>query len=340
MEKIQYRDEIVRLGEIMRTLGTMPNDRLGAEDSEYIKQMDELIVLEQRRNGWFTEENVRKALKSFGEALTEGSLLSWLERYPDRKGESRKVGLVLAGNIPLVGFHDILVTLVTGHSAIVKLSKDDSRLIPALFSAVPEIKGIQFTERLSDFDAVIATGSGNTSRYFEHYFSKVPHIIRRNRTSVAVLTGEETVEELDNLADDIFAYFGLGCRNVTKVYTPQDFELDRLFNAFYKFKELANHNKYANNYDYHKALWMLNGEDLLENGFLIVKEDASIVSPVGTLFYERYSDIEALKQMLESRKDELQCIVGKGFVNFGEAQQPKLWDYADDIDTVEWLLNI
>ncbi|MBI1268294.1 MAG: acyl-CoA reductase [Cryomorphaceae bacterium] len=324
----------------MRTLGTSPSDRLEAEVSAFIEQMDELIVLEQRRNGWFTEENVRKALKSFGDALTEKNLQVWLGKYPESNAKKHKVGLVLAGNIPLVGFHDILVTLVTGHSAMVKLSKDDSRLIPALFSAVPEIKDIQFTDRLTDFDAVIATGSGNTSRYFEHYFSKVPHIIRRNRTSVAVLTGDETLEELDSLADDIFTYFGLGCRNVTKVYMPQDFDLDRLFNAFYKFKELGNHNKYANNYDYHKALWMLNGEDLLENGFLIVKEDVSIVSPVGTLFYERYSDIEALKQMLEGRKDELQCIVGKGFVDFGEAQKPQLWDYADDIDTVEWLLNL
>lgn len=340
MENIQYKDQFVRLGEIMRTLGTWPKDRTDTSGMAFTVQMDELIVLEQRRNGWFTEENVRKALKSFGDALTEENLHRWLKKYPDRKAQGKKVGLVLAGNIPLVGFHDILVTLVAGHSAIVKLSKDDSRLIPALFSLVPEIKGVQFTERLVDFDAVIATGSGNTSRYFEHYFGKVPHIIRRNRTSVAVLTGDETTEELDRLSDDIFTYFGLGCRNVTKVYLPIEFDLDRLFNVFYKYKELGNHNKYANNYDYHKALWMLNGEDLLENGFLIVKEDKGVVSPVGTLFYERYNNIEDVREMLQQRKSELQCIVGKGFVNFGEAQQPQLWDYADDVDTVEWLLNI
>lgn len=340
MEKIQYRDEIVHLGAIMRIIGKSPSERMPEENSDYIDRLDELIVLEKRKNGWFSEENVRQALTNFGEALTAEGLEKWLSKYNDRIKPGLRVGLVLAGNIPLVGFHDILVTLLTGHTALVKLSKDDNRLIPALFSAVPSIDRLQFVDRLVDFDAVIATGSGNTSRYFEHYFGNVPHIIRKNRTSVAVLTGEETKEELDLLAEDVFTYFGLGCRNVTKVYIPLDFDLDRLFNAFYRYRDLANHNKYANNYDYHKALWMLNQEDLLENGFLIMKEDVNLSSPVGTLFYERYSSIDDVSEVLANRKDELQCIVGKGFLPFGEAQKPKLWDYADDIDTVEWLLAI
>jgi hypothetical protein len=340
MEKIHFKDEFVHLGRLMMTLSKEPNQRNANEQSSFLADMDDLIRLEVRRNGWFTEENVRLALKGIGQTLTAEQLETWLQKYPEPVSP-KKVGLVLAGNLPLVGFHDVLCTLLAGHTALVKMSRDDNRLLPALLSAVPAIDRVQFVDRLTEFDAVIATGSGNTSRYFEYYFAHVPHIIRRNRTSVAVLTGEESDEELKQLADDVFQFFGLGCRNVTKVFMPHDFDLNRMFAGFFHYKDIVNHNKYANNYDYHKALWLLNREDLIENGFLIVKEEEQqLVSPVGTLFTKRYNDINAVKQELEDRSEELQCVVGRGYTPFGQAQQPCLWDYADGVDTLDWLLKL
>jgi hypothetical protein len=308
----------------------------------------ELIQREQHFNGWFTPENVRMAFRSLAEMLSAKALDEWVQRYPElaENREPKKVGLILAGNIPLVGFHDVLSVLISGHHPVIKCSRDDNRLMPAVLEELvtinPQWEG-SFTlivNRMDEFDAVIATGSNNSARYFEHYFGHVPNIIRKNRSSVAVLHGEESPDELEQLANDVFTYFGLGCRNVTKVFAPRDFDIDRLFGAFFKYREIINHSKYANNYDYHKALWMLNRDELIENGFLLVKEDEQLVSPVGSLFLHRYDDPHEVSKWLDAHTEEVQCVVGKNHLPFGKAQHPELWDYADGVDTLAFLIDL
>ncbi|MGF1563950.1 MAG: acyl-CoA reductase [Flavobacteriales bacterium] len=338
----------VRLGKYFSAFGQAPEEREHADnlDLAMLSRFDELIVREKFHNGWFTEENVRRSFAALGSAMTEEGFSSWLSSYRIDQIQPKKVGLILAGNIPLVGFHDVLSTLMCGHTAVIKTSRDDNRLLPSvldlLFSIEEGFKEqvVYVAMKLPEIDAIIATGSGNTARHFDYYFRHLPRVIRRNRTSVAVLDGTETDGELAALGHDIFDYFGLGCRNVTKLYIPVDFDLDRIFGALFAFRETGQHNKYANNYDYHKALWLLNQEDLIENGFLIVKEDPALVSPVGSLFYERYSDLALVERTLTERADELQCVVSHRHIPFGGAQQPKLNDYADGVDTIDFLLKL
>lgn len=256
----------------------------------------------------------------------------------------------MAGNIPLVGFHDFLTVLMSGHSVQIKQSSSDAFFLPliALFLGHVEPgfkdKIIFSEERLSEFDAVIATGSNNTARHFEYYFGDYPHIIRRNRNSVAILTGEESSEDLDALGEDIFRYFGLGCRSVSKLMVPSDYDFDLLFGAIYRFKDLIDYDKYRNNYDYNKAVYLMSRFELLENGFVMLKEDASYASPIATLFYEYYNDEDSLKKKLETDADLIQCIVGKGndlnYIPFGQTQKPQLNDYADGVDTFEFLVSL
>lgn len=256
----------------------------------------------------------------------------------------------MAGNIPLVGFHDFLSVLISGHHVIVKQSSNDKQLLPYLAKylehVAPDFKGrITFTEdKLTDFDAVIATGSNNTARYFEHYFKGKPSIIRKNRNSVAVLTGEETEAELKALSEDIFRYYGLGCRNVSKLFVPKDYSFDGFFKGLYEWHPIINQHKYANNYDYNKAVYLMSEFDLLENGFLMIKEDQSFGSPIATIFYEYFSDFEDLKLKLSDNAENIQCIVSKGVtedsVAFGQTQHPQLWDYADNVDTIAFLTKI
>lgn len=328
----------VRLGKLFSAIGA-------GEGPEYAEAV---IQKAYAGNAWFTPENIRQSFAALGEMLGENSLRTWVSAYPYLlSGEpgppSKTIALVMAGNIPMVGFHDLLCVLISGKRALVKLSSDDAVLMPAIVFMLAEIDRelalqIEFAQgKLQQFDAVIATGSNNTARYFEYYFGKYPNIIRKGRSSLAVLDGTESEEELAGLAKDVFSYFGLGCRNVTKVFLPVDFDLNRLFAAFFPYSDIVNHNKYANNYDYHRALWMLNGDDLLENGFLLLKEDKALISPVGSLFYERYSDRGDLLEQLSSRSEEVQCTVGHGFVPFGKAQCPSLADYADGVDTMAFL---
>ena len=256
----------------------------------------------------------------------------------------------MAGNLPLVGFHDLLCVLVAGHKAIVKLSSDDGVLLPYLITQIrafaPEwAEAVAFTDdKVTEYDAVIATGSDNTARYFEYYFGKKPHIIRKNRHSVAVLTGEETPEELQDLGKDIFLYYGLGCRNVSKLFVPQGYDFDLLFQAIYPYKDIIEEQKYANNYDYNKAVYLMSLYKLLENGFLLLKEDEHYGSPIATLFYEYYTNKETLKKKLATDKEKIQCVVGHNFIDgeipFGQTQTPKLWDYADGVNTLTFLLNL
>jgi hypothetical protein len=307
------------------------------------------IKLADENNGWFTKENVLYALSGWSELLTRSNLEAWLSNYDTANTHPNKVAIIMAGNIPLVGFHDFLSVLITGHEVVVKQSSNDKQLLPFLAKYLehiePAFKGkISFTEeKLEDFDAVIATGSNNTARYFEYYFKGKPSIIRKNRNSIAVLTGNETNEQLNSLAEDIFRYYGLGCRNVSKLYIPRNYNFDKFFQSIYHWHPIIEEQKYANNYDYNKAVYLMSEFDMLENGFLMIKEDESFGSPIATLFYQYYDDLDSLKNQLEVDKEQIQCVVSSGVLNneiaFGKTQKPRLWEYADGVDTVEFLLK-
>ncbi len=308
------------------------------------------IKLAQQHNGWFTKNNILFTLESWSKSLTINNINTWTKKYNFNIKKTKKVAIIMAGNIPLVGFHDFISVLISGHDVLVKQSSNDKHLLPYLNKYLeyvePSLKGkITFSdEKLEGFDAVIATGSDNTARYFEYYFKGKPSIIRKNRNSVAVLTGKETKEQLEALSEDVFRYYGLGCRNVSKLFVPVDYNFDNFFEAMYPWHPIINENKYANNYDYNKAVYLMSEFDMLENGFLMLKEDSSYASPIATLFYEKYNSIEELKEKLSTDNDMIQCIVANNVVEneveFGKTQSPKLWDYADGIDSVDFLLRI
>ncbi|TDQ31495.1 acyl-CoA reductase [Zeaxanthinibacter enoshimensis] len=315
----------------------------------WISEFQTAITLASQQNPWFTEEFQLQAIENWGEALKEESLQDWLAAYPRANGEPKRVALIMAGNIPLVGFHDFLSALITGNSVLVKLSSKDKILFPFIAKYLedtePSLKdAIEFTDgRLTDYDAVIATGSNNSARYFEYYFGGKPNIIRRNRNSVAILDGTESEEELKALGRDIFDYFGMGCRNVSKLYVPQNYQFDKFYESIECYSDVLNHTKYANNYDYNKAVYLMSEFPILDNGFLLLKEDSSYSSPIGTVFYERYRTKEELNIKLEQDKDQIQCIVSNSTAEglpLGKAQSPGLSDYADGIDTVEFMLKI
>lgn len=308
------------------------------------------IKLAKEHNGWFTQNNILFALDGWSNQLTKIKLEKWLNHYKIENKNPKTVAIIMAGNIPLVGFHDFLCVLISGHSVLVKQSSNDKHLLPFMAKylehVAPDLKGkITFTQdKLDSFDAVIATGSNNTARYFEYYFKGKPSIIRKNRNSVAILTGNETKEQLDSLSEDIFRYFGLGCRNVSKLFIPKNYNFDAFFEAMYKWNAIINDNKYANNYDYNKAVYLMSEFDMLENGFLMIKEDQSYSSPIATVFYEYYDSEDSLKQKIKIDQDLIQCIVADGFssveIPFGKTQKPELNDYADAIDTITFLLKI
>jgi hypothetical protein len=333
--KQQNINNLVRLGELLSKT----------------EQFNDIFEEAEQQNSWFTRANVTFAFKSWSEALSENNVQQWLSQYQLPQTTSpKKILIIMAGNLPLVGFHDLLCVLVTGHKAIVKLSSDDRVLLPYLITQMrtfaPEwAEAVAFTDdKVTEYDAVIATGSDNTARYFEYYFGKKPHIIRKNRHSVAVLTGEETPEELQDLGKDIFLYYGLGCRSVSKLFVPQGYDFDLLFQAIYPYKDIIEEQKYANNYDYNKAVYLMSLYKLLENGFLLLKEDEHYGSPIATLFYEYYTNKEALKKKLATDREKIQCVVGHNFIDgeipFGQTQTPKLWDYADGVNTLTFLLNL
>lgn len=344
--RIRAIDQWSKLFTALGSSAEWPGYESGITEQEFA-DLNQLIVTHVHHNGWFTENNIRRALFAWGEELSANRLLQWLERYTWTEEDApRKIGVICAGNLPLVGLHDVLSVILTGHIAFVKLSSDDHLLMPALlkilarFDESIEAQIVYATGLMKDMEAVIATGSNNTSRYFEQYFGHLPHIIRKSRSSIAILTGGESEEELKSLGRDVFAYFGLGCRNVSKVYLPEGFDMDRLFKALYDYNAIINHHKYANNYDYNKAVWLLNNEKLLDNGFLLLKEDESIASPTGSLYYEFYADENVLRKSLESHADEIQCIVSHSDIAFGGSQRPALWDYADGVDSVSFLLAL
>ncbi len=300
-------------------------------------------------NSWFTLDHVVFTFKNWSELLNQEALNQWTSSYDLTPIEAKTIAVIMAGNIPLVGFHDFLSVLLSGHKILIKQSSNDKHFLPLIAKYLeyvePEFKGtINFSEgKLTDFDATIATGSNNTARYFEYYFGKYPHIIRNNRNSLAVLTGNESTEELKNLGEDIFRYFGLGCRSVSKIFVPKGYDFDQLFNAVYDYKDIINYKKYENNYDYNKAVYLMSEFKLVENGFLMLKEDSSYASPIATLFYEYYDDISVLEEQLKKDAAQIQCIVSNDIENsvkFGETQHPTLTDYADGVDTMEFLSNL
>lgn len=321
----------------------------------FFEDFKNLIQLSQSHNGWFTPEQIYFSIQSWSEALTENNLNQWISAYSfdyapdDNKIKPKNIALILAGNIPLVGFHDFLSVLVTGHNVLVKTSSNDQHLLPFLAKYIIAIEPefatkITFVEgKLENFDAVIATGSNNTARYFEYYFKDKPSIIRKNRNSVAVLNGQETTEQLTALGEDIFRYFGLGCRNVSKLFVPKGYSFDAFFEAIFKYQDVIHYEKYANNYDYNKAVFLMSNFKLLDNGFLTLKEDKSYASPISSVFYEFYENLDHLRTRIESENEQIQCIVSnnllKNSINFGETQKPNLWDYADNIDTISFLLT-
>ena len=305
------------------------------------------------KNKWFTVENIENATNSLAtQMLTREKLENWVAHYHiSEPVEVKTVAIVMAGNIPLVGFHDFLSIFVSGHLAQIKLSEKDEVLFPHILKLMVDINPevelyIKTTDRLANFDAVIATGSNNTARYFEQYFGKYPNIIRKNRQSIGILNGNETKEEIMALGQDIFAYFGLGCRNISKIYLPKGYDIVKIMEPLHEYNDLVNHDKYKNNFDYNIALFMLNRLNFYNNGCLILLEDERLVSRISSVNFEYYEDINAVIEKINNQKEDIQCIVsqevinGLGTVRFGETQKPTLFDYPDGIDVMQFLLSI
>lgn len=328
-------------------LGAILRDALEIRTGDYNAKMNFLIENQVNINPWFTEENVRLAIGEIAGQLSKENLTKWTSLYPALKVNYKplNIGVIMAGNIPLAGFHDFISVLMSGNKVIAKTSSKDSELIvfisDILISINPEFKKkIEFTQStLTDFDVIIATGSDNSSRYFEQYFSKYPHIIRKNRNSIAILEGNETSEELEDLGKDIFSYFGLGCRNVSKIYVPAGYEISGLTGYWEKYSGIIAHINYGNNYDFNKAVYIVNKEKFHDSGYILLKEENKLPSPVSVLNYEFYESQSALSEHINLLRENIQCTVGRGNVPFGKAQSPQLWEYADGIDTVEFLLK-
>ncbi|MVN91066.1 acyl-CoA reductase [Mucilaginibacter aquatilis] len=314
--------------------------------------LQQIIQTEHHYNAWFTPQSVQQAIGAIVQSLTKENLEQLLSAYQFANHEPKKIGLILAGNIPLVGFHDVLCVLLSGNIALIKASSQDARLIKYVLKILTDIEPglaqyFTFTDKLEGFDAIIATGSNNTSRYFEYYFGKVPNIIRKNRNSVALLTGNESKEQLHDLGKDIFEYFGLGCRSVSKLLVPTGYNFVPFFEAIEDYYPVIQHSKYHNNYDYNKAIYLVNRDKHLDNGFLLLKQDERLASPLAVIFYEEYDDLPSAQDYLSKQSENIQCIVTSAsieannqIVNFGQSQCPALWDYADGIDTLRFLANL
>lgn len=308
-------------------------------------ELESVLLKIRSENPWFTTGSVNLALQGLRRYLDEAKIRKWISSYRMNPSATRNVAIIMAGNIPLAGFHDLLSVLISGHSALIKLSSKDSVLPSFLVDKLVTIEPrfgpvITVSAQLRNFDAVIATGSDNSARYFHYYFGKYPHVIRKNRTSCAILSGTETHEDLLLLGRDVFTYFGLGCRNVSKIFIPMDFDPVRLIKAWDIYVDIIHHNKYHNNYDYQKSILLVNRIPFYDSGFVILHENEKLVSPISVVYLERYRDVTELSQKLNTIEGKIQCIVGNtggNLVPFGEAQSPELWDYADRVDTMKFL---
>lgn len=310
----------------------------------------ELLDQVYAHNKWFTPNNCTAAMEQWSLLLETELLTQWTIDLPQANKNPKTIALILAGNIPLVGFHDILAVLISGHRLLGKVSSNDPILtkyvIDFLIQAEPRFADqVSWSETpLKGFDAVIATGSNNSALYFDHYFGKYPHIIRKNRNSIALLTGQESDNELAGLATDIFQYFGLGCRSVSKLYVPEGYDFERFFKAVFTFKEHINHNKYMNNYDYNKAIYLMDQASILDNEFLLLKEDNGLSSPIAVLYFSFYHSLTEATQDISRIQQQIQCVVGKNLpidhVDFGQTQRPNLADFADGVNTLAFLQNL
>jgi hypothetical protein len=328
------------LGEILRNL-------IAGKKNKFSGQFSELINNQHQLNEWFTLENVRNSVDAIASVLTYENLTNWTSAYPGLKinYDPVKVGVIMAGNLPLVGFHDYISVLISGNNLLAKTSSKDSGLILFVHKILCDInKGfkdkVKFTDgTITGFDVVIATGSNNSARYFEYYFGKYPNIIRKNRNSIAIIEGDETDAELKALGSDIFSYFGLGCRNVSKVYIPEGYNIAVMTNQWEGFSDIIQNTKYANNYDFNKAVYIVNKENFFDTGYLLLVEDKRLYSPVAVLYYEYYKLHGEADRQAEMLKENIQCIIGKNYIPFGKGQYPELWDYSDGIDTIQFLLK-
>jgi len=315
-------------------------------NDDKLVEFKDVITKAQSKNPWFTDVNIKVNLTYWSKKLTKHNLNKWLSKYNLNNTSRKNIAIIMAGNIPLVGFHDFICVFLSGHNSIIKLSNSDSCIIPFLtdLMKLPSERIVYSDSFLKDYDGVIATGSDNTSRYFDYYFKNKRSIIRKNRNSIAILNGEESDDDLKSLSQDIFTYFGLGCRNVSKLYVPKNYNFDLFFNSIFCYKELINNHKYANNYDYNKAIYLMSEYKFLDNGFFIVKEGNEMHSPISTINFEYYDNVSILKEKIYLEDDNIQCIVSniefKGKVNFGETQNPSLNQYADNIDVMRFLLTI
>lgn len=308
--------------------------------------LQEIIQKSYIYNNWFTIENSISALQNIAvNFLNQEKLSVWKSSYKNVKS-GKSIAIVAAGNIPMVAFHDVLCVLISGNILQLKLSEKDKYLIPHLLQKLIDIEPvfkeyIFFTERMTNFEAIIATGSNNTASYFEQYFGKYKNIIRRNRNSVAILTGNETENELELLGNDVFNYFGLGCRNVSKLFVPKSYDLMNLKQAWKKWSQvLMNHNSYRNNLDYQRTLYLMNQTPLQNIDFVNIVENKSLHSPISCLHIERYETKSEVENFIESENENIQCIVGENYLAFGKSQQPELNAYADNIDTMNFILSI
>jgi len=321
-------------------------------DQHHTEELDEWATAAYRKNNWFTPENVKSSLAAIGkEFLDEQKLITWAASYLEPEN-IKKVGIIMAGNIPAVGFHDALCVLISGHILLAKPASDDPLLVRYLLQKLTEFEpafkeNIRFVDRLNEADAYIATGSDNTARYFHYYFSKKPHIIRKNRTSVAILNGSESSDELTALGNDIFQYYGLGCRNVSKLFVPTGYDFTRFYEAIESYGvPCMHHHKYFNNYEYNKSILLVNGVLHFDNGFLLLTKSAAFVSAISVVHFEYFNTLDDVKPLLEDSAEKIQCVVGpanleiENTVAFGQAQEPGLTDYADSVDTMLFLSKL
>lgn len=334
--------------ELFVSLGKFFKDFINkSAEKNLSKLFSNAINQAKNHNNYFTEDNILICLKNWSHSLEKGKIKSFLSSYSIEKVSPKSIAIIMAGNVPLVGFHDFLCVILSGNKAIIKLSSKDSHLMYFILNYLCSLD-INFENyfeicqgKLSGYDAVIATGNNLSASKFEQYFNDYPNIIRKSRHSVAIVKGNESNDQLEKLSDDIFSYFGLGCRNVSKVYLPKNYDLDLLFKSFMKWKKVINNNTYANNYDYYRSIYLLNKEVFFDNGFILLKESKNIGSPVGTLFYEYYNKYEDVRKNLSQISDKIQCIVSaENLIEFGKTQFPELTDYADGVDTFDFLLKL
>ena len=347
-KNVYKKASLIQFGKFLRSFldsDSWPGFQSGVDQREFDNFKSSTEKAESN-NAWFSRKMIRLSMESWAKNLSEDNIDKWMSKYDVPSSINKNVLIICAGNLPLVGFHDIVCCILLNINTQVKLSKNDNVLIPAilnvlyLFDSELQDRIKICNEKPDNYNYVIATGSNNSNRYFEYYFGKFPHIFRRNRTSIAVVHSEISDDQLKSLSHDMLQYYGLGCRSVTKLYLPEKFSLDRIYNSVFNYKDLINHYKYMNNYDYNRSIFLLGKKLFFDNGFLILNEDKSLFSPISVVNFEYYSSMETLEKELNVLSNEIQCMVGEGGIPFGTAQKPELWDYADGVDTIDFLTKI